>query len=154
MPEDNISMNVIGNYGTGKSHLLAFISIILSHPELSQYIQNDIIRKSFTNLKKEFIVVKYELPAVQNKSLASIFFYRVKKQLKENYDIEIKDLIDIEKDEKDAKELVEEILLQIKEKYPTKGLIVIFDEFSDFIKGKRYVIKTMTSVYKTTSRKF
>ena len=137
MPEDNISINVIGNYGTGKSHLLAFISIILSHPELSQYIQNDTIRESFITLKKEFIVVKYELPAVQSKSLASIFFYRVKQQLKDNYNITIRS-IDIEKDEKDAKELVEEILLQIKEKYPTKGLIVIFDEFSDFIKGKHY----------------
>jgi hypothetical protein len=134
-PEDNISLNVIGNYGTGKSHLLAFVSLILSKPELTKYIQNDKIRNAFVNLKKEFMVVKYELPPVQTKSLASIFFYRVKKQLKENYDIEIRS-IDLEKDPKDPKELVEEILLQIKEKYPTKGLIVIFDEFSDFIKGK------------------
>lgn len=134
-PEDNISINVIGNYGTGKSHLLAFISLILSKPELTQFIQNDKIRDAFVNLKKEFMVVKYELPAVQTQSLASIFFYRVKMQLKENYGVEIRS-IDLEKEKKDPKELVEEILLSIKEKYPAKGLIVIFDEFSDFIKGK------------------
>lgn len=133
--EDNISINVIGNYGTGKSHLLAFISLILSKPELIDYIQSERIKNEFAYLNRDFLVVKYELPAIKHKSLASIFFYRVKKQLEEIYGIELRD-IDIEKDEKDAKELVEEILFRIKDKFPTNGLIVIFDEFSDFIKQK------------------
>lgn len=133
--EDNISINIIGNYGTGKSHLLAFISLIFSKPELIEYIQSERIKNEFENLNREFLVVKYELPAIKYKSLASIFFYRVKKQLKENYGIELRSM-DLEEDEKDSKELIEEILLKIKEKYPTHGLIVIFDEFSDFIKQK------------------
>lgn len=134
-PENNISINVIGNYGTGKSHLLAFISLILSKPELVNHIQNERLREGFNSLTRDFLVVKYELPAVQKKSLASIFFYRVKKQLKENYGIDIRSM-DVETDEKDTKELVEEIMAKIKEKYPTSGLIVIFDEYSDFIKSK------------------
>lgn len=69
----------------------------------------------------------------QDKSLESIFQYRVKKQLKEIYDV---DISSIDFNEKDPKELVEEILLKIKEKYPNKGLIVIFDEYSDFLKSK------------------
>lgn len=134
-PENNISINVIGNYGTGKSHLLAFISLVLSRPELVDHIQNEKIRNGFKSLNRNFIVVKYELPAVQKKSLASIFFYRVRKQLKKYYDIDIRPM-DVETDEKDTKELVEEIMAKIKEKYPTSGLIVIFDEYSDFIKSK------------------
>lgn len=134
-PEDNISINVIGNYGTGKSHLLAFISLILAKPELTQHIQNEKIKVAFQNLNRSFLIVKYELPAVQKKSFASIFFYRVRKQLKENYGIEIRPM-DIEIDKKDTKELIEEILIKIKEKYPTSGLMVIFDEYSDFIKQK------------------
>lgn len=134
-PEENISINVIGNYGTGKSHLLAFVSLILAKPDLTQYIQNDNVREAFQDLNRSFLIVKYELPAVQTKSLASIFFYRVRKQLKENYGIEIRPM-DIETDEKDTKELIEEILLKIKEKYPASGLMVIFDEYSDFIKQK------------------
>ena len=43
--------------------------------------------------------------------------------------------MDVETDEKDAKELVEEIMVKIKEKYPTSGLMD-FDEYSDFIKSK------------------
>lgn len=90
------------------------------------------MKKEFDLIDKEFLVVKYELPG-QDKSLESIFYYRVKKQLKNIYDVDISD-IDI--NEKDPKELVEEILLRIKEKYPNKGLIVIFDEYSDFLKSK------------------
>ncbi|MDR1721818.1 MAG: DUF6079 family protein, partial [Methanobrevibacter sp.] len=131
--EKNKSVNVIGNYGTGKSHLLAFISLLLSKPELRDYISNEEVKSEFEKLEKEFIVVKYELPATQN-PLAKIFYYRVRDQLKENYGIEI-DKID-ETSNKDPKENLEDILIKIKEKYPSKGLIVIFDEYSDFIRQK------------------
>ena len=132
--EKNVSVNVIGNYGTGKSHLLTFISLILSNPEMVNYIQDDEVRQAFSTLNKEFLVVKYELPAKQQ-HLSDIFFYRVEKQLRENYGIEIGE-IDYDNSQEDLKELMEKILEKIKEKYPTKGLIVIFDEFSDFIKEK------------------
>ena len=131
-PEKNTSVDVIGNYGTGKSHLLTFLSLILSNHDMVQYIQDEELKEEFASISREFLVVKYELPG-QDKSLEDIFFYRVKKQLKENYGI---DISDINIDEKDPKELVEEILFKIKEKYPNKGLIVIFDEYSDFLKSK------------------
>ena len=129
------SVNIIGNYGTGKSHLLAFISLVLSNPQLIQDVQSNKIKEKLISLNREFLIVKYELPATQSYSLARIFFYRVRKQLSENYGIQIRE-IDFAQDDKDPKELVEEILNKIKEKYPAKGLIVIFDEFSDFLKQK------------------
>lgn len=131
--DENISVNIIGNYGTGKSHFLAFLSLILSKPELREYIQNERIKEEFSKIQKEFLVVKYELG--QNLPLAEIFYYRVKKQLKENYGIDIRE-IDYKTEKKDPKELIEEIMFEIKNEYPTKGLIVIFDEYSDFIKQK------------------
>lgn len=133
-PDKNTSVDVIGNYGTGKSHLLTFLSIILSNPEMVQYIQDDELKEEFSKINREYLVVKYELPG-QDKSFGDIFFYRVRKQLKDNYNIDIRP-IDLKNEDKDPKELVEEILLKIKEKYPTKGLIVIFDEYSDFLKSK------------------
>lgn len=133
-PDRNTSIDVIGNYGTGKSHLLTFLSLILSNPEMVRYIQDEDLKEEFSKINREFLLVKYELPG-QDKSFGDIFFYRVRKQLKENYGIEIRP-IDLKNEEKDPKELIEEILLKIKEKYPNKGLIVIFDEYSDFLKSK------------------
>lgn len=130
------SVDIIGNYGTGKSHLLAFLSLVLSKNELIQYVKNTKIRDKLLSIKREFFIVKYELDAVQNRSLARTFFYRVRKQLKENYGIEIREM-DPEKGDKNIKELVQEIIDNIKQKDPKKGLLVIFDEFSDFLRQKK-----------------
>ena len=132
------SANIIGNYGTGKSHLLGFLSLVLSNPKLIQHIQNKKVKEKLENLKREFYIIKYELDAVQNRSLSRTFFYRVKKQLKENYDIQIRDM-NPEDEDKNIKELVQEIIDTIKQKDPKKGLLVIFDEFSDFLKQKQTV---------------
>ena len=69
-PEDNVSVDVIGNYGTGKSHLLSFLSIILSKPEMAQYIQDEELREAFSKINREFVVVKYENPKTNNPSPA------------------------------------------------------------------------------------
>jgi hypothetical protein len=130
------SANIIGNYGTGKSHLLAFLSLVLSKPELIKLIQNKTVKEKLENLKREFLIIKYELHATQKTPLARIFFYRVRKQLKEVYDIDIRDM-DPEKDDKNIKELVQEIMDVIKKKNPKKGLLVVFDEFSDFLRQKK-----------------
>jgi len=130
------SANIIGNYGTGKSHLLGFLSLVLSKPELIQYIQNDKVKEKLGNLKREFFIVKYELAPTQTLSLAKVFFYRVQKQLKDNYSIDLRK-IDPEKEVKDIKELVQEVMDLVKKKDPKKGLLVIFDEFSDFLKQKQ-----------------
>ena len=34
------SFNVVGNYGTGKSHFLAFVAALLEHPELRSHIND------------------------------------------------------------------------------------------------------------------
>ena len=73
-PEKNTSVDVIGNYGTGKSHLLTFLSLILSNPEMIQYIQDEELKKEFASVNREFLVVKYELPG-QDKTLEEIFIY-------------------------------------------------------------------------------
>ncbi len=130
------SANIIGNYGTGKSHLLGFLSLVLSNSTLIEYVKNEKIREKLGSIKREFFIVKYELDAVQNRSLARTFFYRVRKQLRETYGIEIREM-DPEKGDKNVKELVQEIVDDIKNKDPKKGLLVIFDEFSDFLRQKK-----------------
>src|SRR5216683_1056540 len=39
-PADNKGLLVVGNYGTGKSHLLSVISALAEHGELPRYMNN------------------------------------------------------------------------------------------------------------------
>jgi len=49
---------IIGNYGSGKSHLLAFIISILTEKELRKYIKNENVRESAEQLNREFVVMQ------------------------------------------------------------------------------------------------
>ncbi len=123
---------IIGGYGSGKSHLLAFVISILSDPELRQYIPNEKVKAAALALKREFAVVYWELQP-NDVDLAEIFYDKVEIQLKANYgiDVTLKTTGNV-----DHKANVAEILERVKDGNPTRGLIVIIDEISDFLKQK------------------
>lgn len=129
------SMNVIGDYGTGKSHLLAFISLVLQDKDLTDLVQDEQVRKALESVDREYTIVQFELPATQEISLAEIFYDQLQDQLKNKYGIEVRGF-DIKR-EYDHKTYMEEIVSTIKKKDPSLGLMIIIDEVSDFMKQKK-----------------
>ena len=83
-------------------------------------------------LQREFAVVFWELQP-NDVELSAFFYDKIETQLKENYGIQVSinttGLVD-------HKQNVLEILEQVKKDNPTRGLVVIFDEASDFLKQK------------------
>ncbi|MGA9349157.1 MAG: DUF6079 family protein [Anaerolineae bacterium] len=128
------SFNVIGNYGTGKSHFLKFVAVILEHPELRPLIRDPQVRHAALDFPRHFAVVKFECPAAKEVPLRRIFYDEVQEQVEERYDIEVEE-VDLARDY-DNKENVRRIVSQIKAGDPTLGLVVIVDEISDFLKQK------------------
>jgi len=128
------SFNVIGNYGTGKSHFLKFVATILEHPELRSLIRDPEVHQAALDFLRRFAVVRFECPAAKEVPLRRIFYDEVQDQLEERYDIEIEE-VDLKRDY-DNKENVRRIVRQIKAGNPTLGLVVIIDEVSDFLKQK------------------
>lgn len=137
MSDTHKSFNVIGNYGTGKSHFLAFVAALLEKKETRDLITDDELRNVAKGFKREFVVVKFECPATQEVSLRKIFYRNVVKQLEEKYDIDVEE-VDLE-EEYDNKEIVKRIVREIKEENPELGLLVIVDEISDFLSQKNKI---------------
>ena len=52
---------IIGGYGSGKSHLLAFLISILTQKDLRDVIQDEKVKQEAQKLNREFIVVHWEL---------------------------------------------------------------------------------------------
>ena len=52
---------IIGGYGSGKSHLLAFIISILTDEKLRTYIQSEKIKAESEKIIRDFCVVYWEL---------------------------------------------------------------------------------------------
>jgi len=128
------SFNVVGNYGTGKSHFLAFVAALLEKPELRALVSDAEARAAAQALDRRYRVVKFELGAVQEVTLRHIFFDQIRKQLLERYDIEVR-AIDLAT-EYDNKQSILNIVSDIKAEDPEAGLVVIVDEISDFLKQK------------------
>src|SRR5665647_892918 len=55
------AVQVIGGYGSGKSHLLAFVISILTDKSLRHSIQNEKVREAAGNISRDFVVVRWEL---------------------------------------------------------------------------------------------
>ncbi len=128
------SFNVVGNYGTGKSHLLAFMAALLEHPEMRSHVSDAEVRAAAGKLERRYLIVKFELGAAAEVPLRKIFFDQVYSQLLAGYDLEVKQ-VDLSEDY-DNKQNVLDILAGIKAEDPEAGLVVIVDEISDFLKQK------------------
>lgn len=128
------AVKIIGNYGSGKSHLIAFLVSVLNNPELRPLIKNQTVKKATDKIARKFFTVQFELQPV-DVDLSYFFFREVEKQLKKEYGLEIPKYSKGET--LNFKDHLAEIILFLKEKDPTKGLLVVVDEVSDFLQAKQ-----------------
>ena len=71
---DNKGVLVVGNYGTGKSHLMSVISAIAKDADNLQYLQNKKFAKSMESVAGKFEVLRIEIGGV-TMSLREIVFW-------------------------------------------------------------------------------
>ena len=128
------SIQVIGGYGAGKSHMLAWLVSLLENHELVSEIRDTEVQSEYEKaLNRNFAVVQFELQPGAS-SLIDYFFDRVEQQLEEKHGIKIPK-IDTTKP-RDYKTEIKSIVEKVKENDPTCGFVVIIDEISDFLKQK------------------
>ena len=126
------AVKILGNYGSGKSHLIAFLVSSIIRPELRNLISNTRVKEASKDVNRKFISVQFELQA-QHLDLSYIFFRRLESNIKKAYNIEIpKYHIEVI----DFKEHLTSIIDTIKSTDPTLGLLVVIDEVSDFLSTK------------------
>jgi ABC-type transport system involved in cytochrome bd biosynthesis fused ATPase/permease subunit len=75
-PADNKGVLIVGNYGTGKSHLLSLISGLAEHSEMANVVKDKDVAKAANAISDKFKVVRLEIPATK-KSLRNIICGRL-----------------------------------------------------------------------------
>jgi hypothetical protein len=129
---DNKGVFLVGNYGTGKTHLMSVVSAVANDADNLAFLQNKKFADYAKNIAGKFEVLRFELSAVKT-SLRQIVLSRLQEDLKgrglsfsfpkEDEAISNKDVL------KYAMEL-------FSSKYPDKGYLIVVDEFLDFLGGK------------------
>ena len=62
-PTDNKGLLVVGNYGTGKSHLMSVISALAENKDLSKHLNDERVIKAANKISGRFKVIRTELEA-------------------------------------------------------------------------------------------
>src|SRR6476469_6363529 len=64
-PADNKGVLVVGNYGTGKSHLLSLLSGLAEYPDMTNVVKDKEVAKAAKAIAGKFKVVRLEIPATK-----------------------------------------------------------------------------------------
>jgi len=129
---DQKGIFVVGNYGTGKSHLMAFISALAENKDCLDLVSNASVKAQAAQITGKFKVIRSELGGVST-TLRNAICMEIEKHLKSlgiNFTFPSTDKIANNKDS------IHEMMAQFQEKYPDQGLVLILDELLDFLKGR------------------
>lgn len=129
---DNKGVFLVGNYGTGKSHLMSVISSIANDADNLQYVKNETFKKDVDCIAGQFEVIRIETGAT-TMGFREVFLSKIKQDF-EARGIEF-DYPSIE-EVASNKETLLDMMNKFASKYSDKGYLVVVDEFLDFLRGK------------------
>lgn len=130
---DNKGVLLVGNYGTGKSHLMSVISAVALDDDNLGFVRNKEFAKNAKCIAGRFEVLRIEIGASQM-SLRNIILNKVKQ------DFEDRGLFFSFPEEKDIitnKDILLKMMETFSSKYPEKGYLIVVDEFLDYLGGRK-----------------
>ncbi len=132
-PADNKGVLVVGNYGTGKSHLMSVISSIAEHAELATSLRNARVAEGAAAIAGKFKVIRTEIGST-TMSLRDILTAQLEEYLAAlgvNYRFPPADRIP------NNKGAFEDLMATFGERYPDHGLLLVVDELLDYLRTRR-----------------
>jgi hypothetical protein len=130
---DNKGIFVVGNYGTGKSHLMSVISSIAADSSLLDAVKNESIKANGKKIAGKFKVARMEIGAT-TMSLRDILLVELEEYLENigvNYVFPASDTIT------SHKRAFEDMMAKFAEKYPDQGLLLVVDELLDYLRTRK-----------------
>lgn len=143
-PYDNKGLMVVGNYGTGKSHLMSFLSAIVEHSELTSFIRpSEKVKKpngQFSTVADEvkkvagkFKVVRTEI-GYTTMPLRDILVAELEEYLAT---IGVNFTFPQANQVSSYKEPFEQMMVAFGLQYPDHGLMLVVDELLDYLRSRR-----------------
>jgi len=129
---DNKGLLIVGNYGSGKSHLMGVISTIAEHPDATSYIKNESVAEKAKEIEGKFKVIRAEFGAVKM-SLRDIVCSELEKGLSA---IGIDYTFPSVEEVTNNKDMLFEMMDLFYDTYPEQGLMLVIDELLDYLRGR------------------
>ncbi|MDD3946052.1 MAG: DUF6079 family protein, partial [Bacteroidales bacterium] len=127
---ESFGLQVVGNYGTGKSHLMSLVSLLAEDAALIELIHDEKPKKDLNAIAGKFKVLRFELGNTE--SLWEVITYQIENYLKSQG-------INFSFDGHGPKPYFDKLLLMMAEfedKFPDKGFLIVIDEMLAYLKGR------------------
>ena len=133
-PVDNKGLLIVGNYGTGKSHLMSVISSLAEDASMQDALHQDQadVRDAFRPIAGRFQVIRTEIGAT-TMSLRDILLSELEENLEKmgvRYGFPETGTIS------GHKRAFEDMMDKFGEVYPDQGLLLVIDELLDFLRSR------------------
>ncbi|WYL94110.1 MAG: DUF6079 family protein [Gloeotrichia echinulata IR180] len=132
-PADNKGILIVGNYGTGKSHLMSVLSAIAEHAELSTHLQNPQVAESARPIAGKFKVVRTELGST-TMDLREFVCSQLEEALQQwgiEFQFPPQDTIP------NHKGVFEDMMVLFHQQFPDQGLLFVVDELLDYLRTRK-----------------
>jgi len=130
---DNKGVLLVGNYGTGKSHLMSVISAIAGDSSYLDLAQNEKFRTAAKSIAGKFEVLRIEIGSTEA-SLRAIITSNIEQDLaRRGITYKFPDVGHITNN----KDALVAMMAAFAGKYGDKGYLIIVDELLDYLKGRK-----------------
>ncbi len=132
-PADNKGLLVVGNYGTGKSHLMSVLSALAERGDLAADLNNTAVSEAAAQISGRFKVVRTEIGST-TMPLREIIVSQLEEHLAAmgvTYSFPPADKVP------NNKRAFEEMMAKFHDVYPDHGLLLVVDELLDYLKTRK-----------------
>ena len=127
---ESFGLQVVGNYGTGKSHLMSLVSLIAEHEQLIDLVQEEKPKKALKAISGKFKVLRFELGGTE--SLWDFVTFKIERYFNEldiNFSFDGHGAITYA-------DKLKLMMAEFEDKFPDKGFLVVIDEMLAYLKGR------------------
>lgn len=132
IPADNKGLLIVGNYGTGKSHLMAFLSSVAGDASLLEHVRHPSVQEAASAISGRFQVIRTEIGGVEM-SLRDIIVSVLEEHLAAmgvDYSFPAAGTIT------NHKRAFEDMMEAFGQRYPDQGLLLVVDELLDYLRTR------------------
>lgn len=132
-PLDNKGILVVGNYGTGKSHLMSVVSSIAADATLLDSLNHESVKAEADKIAGKFKVIRTEIGAT-TMSLRDILVAELEEHL-ENMGVSY--VFPDSGTITSHKRAFEDMMAKFGEVFPEQGLLLVVDELLDYLRTRK-----------------
>lgn len=127
---ETFGLQIVGNYGTGKSHLMSLFSLVAEDSELLPLVKSESARQVLSNIAGRYMIIRFELGSTEE--LWNIVCEQIDDTIATwgmNYFIAA--------DNKGMyRDRLNRLMAAFEEAFPGKGLMIVIDEMLSYLKGR------------------